>query len=289
MNANLVNQANAAAAIEYNLDILGIEQLVITTADRANGDAATDVDDGYILTISDNDDDLETITVSGSREFSYTASATNTSLERINASGLSGDLILVLDGYATASGVVVLGGSGTNTINGSLAADNITGGALADSITGDTGADVMTGNGGNDTFVINQDLDSEVTVTGTVVEGFDTITDFNSGDRILLTAGTVAGAAAAAPVAATSVQISAGGKVTFNADDDTLAEMVTALAADNTNLANAEVAFFELSGSTYIYGAGTATATATDDFLIKLTGVTGYTTLAVDTFAFSLS
>jgi len=289
-NANLGDQANAAAAIEYDLDINGIENLVITVADRANGNNATDVDDGYILDLVDNDDVLENITVSGTREFSYTSSATALSLEKIDASGLSGNLILDLDTQTAVQGILVKGGSGTNTINGSTAADSITGGVLADSITGDTGADSMTGNGGNDTFVIDQTADSEVTVSGTTVSGFDTITDFSAGDLVDLSAGTVAGAATAAAVAATSVQISAGGKVTFASADDTLAEMVTALAADDTNVANAEVAFFEFGGSTYIYGAGADTTAGADDFLVKLTGVTGYTTLAVDgNFAFSLS
>lgn len=283
MNANLGAQANAPAAIEYNLDIDGIENLVITTADRANADGATDRDDGYILDLNGGDADLESITVSGTAEFSFTADATATSLEIINAANLSGDLILDLDGINATSGISITGGSGVNTINGSIEGDIIRGGALVDTLTGDLGADTMTGGAGADTFVIDVDFDSEVTVNGNNVTGFDTITDF-SRDVIdfealpVIVAGNVGGA----PVAGTSVVIDANGKASFAAADDTLAEKITTLAADNANIDDLEVVFFEHGSDTYIYGAGADTTLAADDFLVKLTGVTGLTSMTID-------
>ena len=76
------------------------------------------------------------------------------------------------------------------------------------------------------------------------------------------------------------MEVSAGGKVTFAAADDTLAERVVAIAADNTDLADGEVAFFEHGSNTYVYIADD-TSVATTDALIQLTGVTGYTTASI--------
>jgi hypothetical protein len=127
--------------------------------------------------------------------------------------------------------------------------------------------------------------DASVGVSGTSVTGYDTIVDFDyTSDTIALAATTTsttatAGASGTAGTTATSnVEVSAGGKVTFAAADDTLAEMITAIGADDTDLADGEVAFFELGSDTYIYIAND-TSDASTDGLIKLTGVTGFTTL----------
>lgn len=116
---------------------------------------------------------------------------------------------------------------------------------------------------------------AEVTVTGTSVTGFDTITDFGTGDNVLRfqAADNVANAQAAAPVAGASVQVDGNGKVVFAAADDTLAEKVNALSADAGLTAN-EVVFFEDGTDTYVYGTGAA-GDATSDFMVKLAGVSG--------------
>ena len=79
------------------------------------------------------------------------------------------------------------------------------------------------------------------------------------------------------------MSVSAGGKVTFAAADDTLAEMLVALAADDTDIADFEAVHFEVGGNTYLYSAGDDTTAAGDDFLIELTGLTGMTTLTEST------
>ena len=281
MNANLTAQAAAAAAFEYNLSVAGIENLVITTADRANADGATDKDDGYILDLVGGDADLESITVSGTSEFTFTADATAVSLEIINAANLSGDLILDVGGIVATSGISITGGSGVNTIIGSVQDDIIRGGALADTLTGALGEDTMTGGAGADSFLIDLAIESGVTVTGTTVAGFDTITDY-SGDVIDFGFDVVvAGGAGGTPVAGVSVVIDANGKASFAAADDTLAEKLITLAADNTNIADDEAVFFEHGSDTYIYGAGADTTVAGDDFLVKLTGITGQTTMTI--------
>jgi hypothetical protein len=127
--------------------------------------------------------------------------------------------------------------------------------------------------------------DASVGVSGTSVTGYDTIADFDyTSDTIALattttaTTATAGASGTAGTTATTNVEVSAGGKVTFAAADDTLAEMITAIGADDTDLADGEVAFFELGSDTYIYIAND-TSDATTDGLIKLTGVTGFTTL----------
>ena len=183
-------------------------------------------------------------------------------------------MVLNLGTNGLTQGVVVTGGSGTNTITGTGFADTITGGARADTITAGNGADTITGGAGADIFVIAAAA-SAVAANGS---GIDTITDFAAASDVLrfAAADNVAGAGGSA-VAATSVLVSAGGKATFAAADDTLTEMVAALVNDAAITAN-EVVFFELGSDTYVYGAG-ATADGTDDFMVKLTGVTGLTTL----------
>jgi len=108
------------------------------------------------------------------------------------------------------------------------------------------------------------------------------VTDFTSSDIIRLTNATgtsAAGAGATTTSAGTNVAVSSGGKVTFATDDDTLAEKLVAIKADDTDLANGEVAFFEDSGNTYVFFAGDDTTAAADAVLIKLTGVAGFTTI----------
>lgn len=286
LNANLA--LNDALAIDVRLP--GVDTLNVTTADRSNSDNATDRTEGYTLSIVDGDDAaLDTMVISGTQFVSYTATATST-VSTINASASSGDLTINLALITAGEGATITGSTGVNTLTGTGIADTITGGARNDSVTGGLGADTMTGNGGSDVFVVAQATDSEVTVTGTSVAGFDTITDFAAGDTIDFTAGATAGSAAGPAVAATTVVISAGGKVTFASEDDTLAEKVVALAADDVNVGNAEVVFFEHGSDTYIYGAGADTTAAADDFLIKLAGVSSQTTLTGDgNNVFSLS
>ncbi len=123
-----------------------------------------------------------------------------------------------------------------------------------------------------------------VTVSGTTVTGFDKITGFSAAeDSIFLGASAdgasasgstaIAGAQTAAATAGVNAKISTAGVATFAAEDDTLAEMVTTLAAD-TGLTDGEVVIFEFGGNTYVYGANDTSEAATD-YLIELTGVVG--------------
>jgi len=158
-------------------------------------------------------------------------------------------------------------------VTGEAGNNSITGGSAVDTINGGAGRDTLTGNGGNDIFAFT---DNESTTAAS-----DSITDFAlNGDVIrLVAADNVAGASATGGTTATNnVQVATGGKVTFAEADDTLAEKLVALAADTTDIAADEVVFFEQGSDTYIFN----NVGATDD-LIKLTGVTGATTLTEST------
>lgn len=172
--------------------------------------------------------------------------------------------------------------TGTLTVIAEAGNNTLIGGSGVDTMTGFTGIDTLTGNGGNDIFIFDTDT-GEVDASIVTAADADVITDYTAGDIIRLSgaADSVAGTATGA-IATSNIEISAGGKATFAADDDTLAEMLVAVAAD-ADVANDEVVFFEFGSDTYIYGAGDATGTATDDFMIKLTGVTGMTTLTEST------
>ena len=175
---------------------------------------------------------------------------------------------------------VITTGNGTNSVTTGSSADTITGGTGVDTISAGAGADVITGGAGADALTGGTGIDIFVTGTGDAVitaagVGADVITGY-SADVIRLAAGDNVAAAdvVAAPVAATTGSISAGGKLTFNAADDTLTEQI-AVAIIET--AASEVVFWENGGSTYVYASGAA-GDGSNDQLIKLTGVTGLTT-----------
>jgi len=282
------------------LVVASVETINITV-DDSDTTAATAVFDANLTAAN-----AKTITVTGDAGMTF-ANGSHANVTTMDASGvtLAGAVGKVTFTATTGSDATLKGGAGDDALTGGNANDTITGnggkdtliggagkdtisgGDGADTITGGTGADTMTGGAGNDIFVISSAtgaLDS-----GDGADDADKITDYTAGDIIRLDAtgantDNVAGASAAGTTnATTDVSVSAGGKVTFAAADDTLAEMIAAIAADNTDIAAREVVHFEVGGNTYIYGAGDVTTTATDDFLIELTGLTGMTTLTEST------
>lgn len=257
---------------------VAIGTLTVADVETINLTASTGTGLTSITTLAH--DDWATLNLSGSSAITVTTTATaavvNTAINGSTATG-----ILTIDAaLSTTNGLAITGGSAADVITGSAQADAIVGGAGADVITGGLGADTLTGGAGADILISV----AAATATDGSGVGIDVITDFNTGGTAdilrIAAANNIAGAGGSA-VAATSVLVSAGAKATFGAADDTLAECITTLVADAAITAN-EVVFFELSGSTYVYGAG-ATADGTDDFMVKLTGVTGMTTLTEST------
>jgi hypothetical protein len=198
--------------------------------------------------------------------------------------GLGTDSI-VIDATAvtTSSNTVKVDISGlTNydaaTINGGAGDDTITGGADVDTITGGTGADSLTGGAGADVFTF--------TAGDSLVASYDKIADFAKGSDVIDHSVALSlGGDATTAAAAGNALISAGGKASFHADDDTFAEKVAAVAADlngATATTAGEVAFFEDGGNTYVFITDATDVDTNGDDIIELTGVTGLSTISVD-------
>ena len=256
---------------------VAIGTLTVADVETINLTASTGTGLTSITTLAH--DDWQFLNLKGSSAITVTSTATAAVINtKVDGSAATG--ILTLNFAATTTnGVQIIGGSAADVITGTGLADSISGGAGIDTITGGLGADSQTGGNGADIFIIAA-ADSATDGAGV---GIDVITDFNTGGADILrlaAANNVAGAGGTANATA-AVSVSAGGKASFAAADDTLAEMITTLLADAAIAAD-EVVFFELSGSTYVYGAGTAKG-AGNDFMIKLTGVTGLTTLTEST------
>jgi len=198
--------------------------------------------------------------------------ATGAYLSSLQASVASGASTYLFSNESNTNASVTDTLANINNATGTNLADYIVGSATANVITGGLGSDIMTGGAGADTFVFG----TTGSVSGT---SLDTITDFAAGSDILsFTAVTVLAADATTLVATSNVNTSAGGKITFASADDTLAKMLVAILADAQLDVAGSTAFFEFGGDTYVYNAGTATGGA-DDQVIKLTGVTGLTTI----------
>jgi hypothetical protein len=278
LNADLINQGTAGAidteSVQIEVGVSGINKLNVSTADRDNTNGATTRDDGYTLTLT-NDNNVDTITVTGDRELSFTSTTSTAALATINASGSSGDLIVNLTANGLTQGVSVTGSTGTNTITGTAFGDVIIGGGQSDNITGGAGADALTGGAGADTFVFAAGS-SGGAPSATV---FDTIADFgknsdiidHASDIAIVTNGTASSGTAA---------INAEGIATFNAADNTLALRIVA-AESGINAGGAAAAgqtvIFEFGSDSYVFVSDGVDGVAANDVLVKLTGVTGLT------------
>ena len=183
----------------------------------------------------------------------------------------------------TTSADWILGGSGNDILAGGNGNDILEGGDGDDRLTGGTGQDTLTGDSGADTFVFV--AGDSGTISGTV---FDTITGYSAGvggDRLDLVAPTiradatgidVSGATAAVDVITGNV---ASGIITLGgagaANVDTLDEWIS--VARTVVTTSGHVAAFQFGSDSYVYqenGSG--------DLLIKLLGVTGFTSVATN-------
>ena len=82
----------------------------------------------------------------------------------------------------TSSANTITTGALDDTIDGAAGDDTLNGGSGDDMITGGAGADALTGGLGADMFIVGS-AQSQGTITGSSVGGFDTITDFDSASR----------------------------------------------------------------------------------------------------------
>jgi hypothetical protein len=106
--------------------------------------------------------------------------------------------------------------------------------------------------------------------------GMDQLTYVSNADIIDVVAGAIVitGGDAVTTAAAGNANISAAGLATFHADDDTLAERITAVAADlDAAAAVREAAVFVHAGQAYLYISNGAALNTDGDVLITLTGI----------------
>jgi hypothetical protein len=292
LNDNLVNQPTAGAAaaesISIEVGVDGINKLNVTTADRDNTDGATGRDDGYTLTLT-NAANVDTITVDGDRELSFTSGTATDALATFNAADLTGDLIVDLSGFTGTQGVTVTGGAGTNTLTGTGLADILKGGDRADTITGGAGADSLTGGAGADTFVFAA-ANFTAASSAALVAAADKITDFATSSDIINWDANLSVVQNGAAIGGNAA-INAEGVASFAATDDTLAEQVTAVEAAIAATGNADgaTAFWENGGNTYVFISEGTNGVGAGDALIELTGVTGLSDSTIATANLTLA
>jgi Ca2+-binding RTX toxin-like protein len=148
------------------------------------GDGANEVSlqlqgPGYLYFSAGSGDDVINLTGTRRESVSIYAGDGNNS---VDLSSLSLDLTNI---NYTPSSVMISTGSGADTIRGSAAADTIFSGGGADSVNGGAGDDQITGGADADTLTGGTGID---TFVGTAAEmNGDRITDYQYGDRILLT------------------------------------------------------------------------------------------------------
>lgn len=197
--------------------------------------------------------------------------------------------------------LTVTGSSTNNTITGGSGADTMDGGAGVDTLTGNGGADVFNfrlGSGTTDSHsnAINQAGAATATadVTGQTAST-DSIVDYTKGtDLISITSVasalnvvsdvSLSAALITAKTAATagSASISSAGIAGFASADDTLIERYLAVAngIEANGSSAGEFAIFEFSGSTYVFVSDASAGLTDGDLVIKLTGVTGVTSVS---------
>jgi hypothetical protein len=188
----------------------------------------------------------------------------------IDGSGLTGGNLLSFKGMAETNGsFIIKGGAGDDTIIGGNGADTLTGGGGINFLGIGIGGSLIGGGGGT-----NIDKVTDFNAGGADTLAFQNTSILLATDNSAIVAGSGAGS---------NVQQSAGGKITFDAADNTLALKVAAIQADTQLKIAKATAFFEDSGNTYVYNAGATTASS-DDELVELAGVINLSTITITSF-----
>jgi hypothetical protein len=292
----------AADALTVNLTATTAGTATLTVDDEESLTINSAGTATVVHTVSLTDTDLTTLTVTGANSLDV-GTLTSLAVATINAGAHTG---AAFTANASASNVAmtITGSAGVpvattdtvNTLTGGSKADNITGGAYKDVLTGGLGADTLTGAAGNDS--LTGDGGNDVLLGG---DGDDTISggtgddsiDGGAGNDYITTGGdadTVQGGAgndrfAVATISDdTNISDSAG---TADVLANTTATMsVTNLAitnfADVTDdaapvITGVETGYIQITPAT-----GSDIATSAAPIELDMTGVTGMTTLYLD-------
>ncbi|GBD53588.1 hypothetical protein D3800_00950 [Microcystis aeruginosa NIES-298] len=204
LTLNIGDPATTPAAAPVNLTVASltlnnpdrpIEQLTIKSNNATAGGSHTITG---AVTLPQSAERSETITITGNSTLNIGGLVT---ADKIDASGLTGNAALVMNGNS-AIAISITGSGGDDRLVGSALRDTISGAGGDDNITGGTGTDTLTGGDGRDTF--NQTaLDSAVAsttngaagtafaaaqtitfapITGSAVPNVDIIGGFTAGD-----------------------------------------------------------------------------------------------------------
>jgi len=173
----------------------------------------------------------------------------------VTSSASSSAQTISLANLTSYTSSTILAGSGADTITGGAGVDTITGGAGADTLAGGAGKDIFNFRSGDST-----------------VDGYDTITDFESGDQLV--SADVTTIMSDAPITGTSSTpavdtygvVSFAGMTSASAYD-TFAEKVSLIDA-LTGLANGETVFFSHEGSNFAFISNDLSY----DVVVKLVG-----------------
>ena len=248
--------ANVTNASTGTADVLNIS----ATADTSGGDVdlgkfkASDVETINITTKDSFDSDnasygkkqtlnlvankAKTVTVSGDGNLTLTMDSTNTALQTLDGSSMTGKLVVT----ASVASMVVKGGSAADSLTADGNDVSLYGNGGGDTLTVSSGLRVnLYGNDGKDTFVINSGASS-------VLDGYTVINSVETGDVIKL--------GNATKFSATKIALSVG------ADDTVLNYANQAVKAIDTGT----LAWFQKGGNTYIVEDVTSSGTNSDNF-----------------------
>jgi hypothetical protein len=253
---NIVTKVSTASLDFGTVAAAGVETIVLTATDTLLDNDGDGVDDAVSTsTITLSDAALTKVTVNGNANVVLNLNANVVALATVDASTLTGKLT-----HTTNSTVAetVTGGSGSDLLkaNGS-AAHKLIGGAGNDTLWTGTGLAQLTGGAGKDVF--------HVAVASTNVNSAASIMDFASGDTITF---------------ATTATAFKSGAITL---DSTAVFQDFANAAIASITANANLAWFQFGGNTYIVQE-TNNATNADvfvnneDFIVKIVGLVDLST-----------
>jgi S-layer protein len=222
---NIVTKVSTASLDFGTVAAAGVETIVLTATDTLLDNDGDGVDDAVSTsTITLSDAALTKVTVNGNANVVLNLNANVVALATVDASTLTGKLT-----HTTNSTVAetVTGGSGSDLLkaNGS-AAHKLIGGAGNDTLWTGTGLAQLTGGAGKDVF--------HVAVASTNVNSASSIMDFASGDTITF---------------ATTATAFKSGAITL---DSTAVFQDFANAAIASITANANLAWFQFGGNTYI-------------------------------------
>lgn len=289
-----VTLANTSGGLTVDLLLVGglggtaIDQVTLTS----NGST------GNTITTLDSWNVTDLILKGGANLTIPTLSADN--YTNINATGLTGNLVLGSTANNGAIGQAITLGSGNDSVLGTAQADLIVGNDGADTIDGAAGDDVIQGGAGNDRLTPGTGVD---TMTGglgadrfdyrTIVNGVlsatavETITDFVSGTDTLRVTTTPVSIAPTPGVDLLTTTIASTGTTIATLT----ANLTTAVAAFGTNGQQAgDIMLITVTGTSIggadqrymvIESGATAGFTAAQDTAVLLTGVT---TLALTDF-----